>query len=93
MNTIGLVAFAFVGPSKAIRKEFDLLGIMINGLAMAFVCGATRDSWTRIPLALQSPIEKSLGLVGSGLTIALGLVLTSLETHPERDMVGVTHVI
>lgn len=83
MNTIGLIAFAFVGASKVIREEFDLLGITIVGLAMAFAGGATRDLLvTRIPLALQSPIEISLGLVGVGLAIALGLVFTSPETHP-----------
>jgi len=39
MNTIGLVAFALVGASKAIREEFDLLGIV--GVAMAFAGGTT----------------------------------------------------
>lgn len=83
MNTIGLIAFAFVGSSKAIREEFDLLGITIVGLAMAFAGGATRDLLvTRVPLALQSPIEISLGLLGVGLAIALSVVLTAPETHP-----------
>lgn len=83
MNTIGLIAFAFVGSSKAIREEFDLLGITIVGLAMAFAGGATRDLLvTRVPLALQSPIEISLGLFGVGLAIALSLALTAPETHP-----------
>lgn len=83
MNTVGLVAFAFVGSSKAIREEFDLFGIAIVGLAMAFVGGATRDILvTRVPLALQSPIEISLGLLGVGLAIALSVVLPSPETHP-----------
>jgi uncharacterized membrane protein YeiH len=31
MNTIGLVAFALVGSSKAIREEFDVFGIAIVG--------------------------------------------------------------
>jgi len=67
MNTIGLVAFALVGASKAIREEFDVFGITIVGLAMAFAGGATRDLLvTRTPLALQSPIEISLGLLGVG---------------------------
>ncbi|MFB6206201.1 MAG: trimeric intracellular cation channel family protein [Haloglomus sp.] len=83
MNTIGLVAFALVGSSKAIREEFDLLGIAIVGLAMAFVGGATRDLLvTRVPLALQSPLEIGLGLLGVGLAIALSAVLTAPETHP-----------
>lgn len=83
MNTIGLIAFALVGSSKAIRAEFDLLGITIVGLAMAFAGGVTRDILvTRVPLALQSPLEISLGLLGVGLAIALSVVLTSPETHP-----------
>lgn len=83
MNTIGLVAFALVGSSKAIREEFDLLGITIVGLAMAFAGGATRDLLVmRVPLALQSPTEISLGVLGVGLAITLNVVLTSPETHP-----------
>lgn len=83
MNTIGLVAFAFVGSSKAIREEFDVFGITIVGLAMAFAGGATRDLLvTRVPLALQSPIEIILGLIGVGLAITLGIIFTAPETHP-----------
>lgn len=83
MNTIGLVAFALVGSSKAIREEFDLLGIAIVGLAMAFAGGAARDILVmRVPLALQSPIEITLGLLGVGLAIGLNVVFTSPETHP-----------
>ncbi|AHG02433.1 hypothetical protein HALLA_21240 (plasmid) [Halostagnicola larsenii XH-48] len=83
MNTIGLVAFALVGSSKAIREEFDVFGITIVGLAMAFAGGATRDLLvTRVPLALQSPIEIGLGLLGVSLAIALSVVLPSPDTHP-----------
>jgi uncharacterized membrane protein YeiH len=83
MNTIGLIAFAFVGSTKAIREEFDVFGIAIVGLAMAFAGGATRDLLvTRVPLALQSPVEIGLGLLGVGLAIALSVVLSSPETHP-----------
>jgi len=83
MNTVGLVAFALVGASKAIREEFDVLGIVIVGLAMAFAGGATRDLLvTRVPLALQSPVEISLGLLGVGLAVALSLVFSSPDTHP-----------
>lgn len=83
MNTIGLVAFALAGASKAIREEFDVLGITIVGLAMAFAGGVTRDLLvTRIPLALQSSIEISLGLFGVGLAIVLSVLLTAPETHP-----------
>lgn len=83
MNTVGLVAFALVGASKAIREEFDLFGVTIVGLAMAFAGGVTRDLLvTRIPLALQSPIEISLGLFGIGLAITLSVVLSAPDTHP-----------
>jgi uncharacterized membrane protein YeiH len=83
MNTVGLVAFALVGSSKAIREEFDVFGIVIVGLAMAFAGGATRDLLvTRMPLALQSPIEIGLGLLGVGLAVTLSVVLSAPDTHP-----------
>ncbi|GAB3663856.1 trimeric intracellular cation channel family protein [Halopiger thermotolerans] len=83
MNTIGLVAFALVGSTKAIREEFDVFGIAVVGLTMAFAGGATRDLLvTRVPLALQSPLEIGLGLLGVGLAIALNVVFSSVETHP-----------
>lgn len=83
MNTIGLVAFAFVGASKAIREEFDVFGIGIVGLAMAFAGGTTRDLLvSRVPLVLQSPIEISLALLGVTLAISLNVILSSPDTHP-----------
>jgi uncharacterized membrane protein YeiH len=83
MNAIGLVAFALVGASKAIREEFDLFGITIVGLAMAFAGGVTRDLLvTRVPLALQSPIEITLGVFGVLLAIGLRVVLQSPDEHP-----------
>ncbi|ELY53165.1 trimeric intracellular cation channel family protein [Natronococcus jeotgali] len=83
MNTIGLVAFALVGSSKAIRERFDLFGIAVVGLAMAFAGGMTRDIFVaRVPLALQSPLEIALGLLGVGLAIALSIVLKSPDEHP-----------
>lgn len=83
MNTIGLVAFALVGSSKAIREEFDLFGVAIVGLAMAFVGGVTRDLLvTRVPRALLSPSEIALGFFGVLLAIALRAVLQSPDEHP-----------
>ena len=83
MNTIGLIAFALVASAKAIREEFDLFGITVVGLVMAFAGGTTRDLLvSRVPLVLQSPIEISLGLLGVGLAIALSAVLTSPDNHP-----------
>ena len=83
MNTIGLVAFALVGSTKAVREEFDLFGVAVVGLAMAFAGGATRDLLvSRVPLALQSPVEVTLGLVGVALAVALRVVLRSPDSHP-----------
>ena len=83
MNTVGLVAFAFVGASKAVREEFDLFGVAVVGLAMAFAGGATRDLLVnRVPLALRSPAEIALGLVGVGLAVALSARLASPNDHP-----------
>ena len=83
VNTIGLVAFALVGSSKAIREEFDLFGITVVGLSMAFAGGMTRDLLvSRVPLALQSSTEIGLGLFGVGLAVALSAVLPSPDTHP-----------
>ena len=83
MNTIGLVAFALVGATKAIREEFDLFGVAVVGLAMAFAGGVTRDLLVnRVPLALLSPTEIALGLVGVGLAVALSAALASPDTHP-----------
>ena len=83
MNTVGLVAFALVGSAKAIREEFDVFGIAVVGLAMAFAGGVTRDLLVnRVPLALRSPVEIALGLLGVGLAIGLTVVLVSPDDHP-----------
>ncbi|VTT88102.1 unknown [Halorubrum sp. DM2] len=83
MNTVGLVAFALVGASKAVREEFDLFGVAVVGLAMAFAGGVTRDLLVaRVPLALRSPVEILLGLVGVALAVALSARLASPDEHP-----------
>ncbi|WP_049986063.1 trimeric intracellular cation channel family protein [Halobellus rufus] len=83
MNTIGLVAFALVGSAKAIRERFDLFGVAVVGLATAFVGGTTRDILVnRVPLALSSLGEISLGMIGVALAIALNVVLDSPDDHP-----------
>jgi uncharacterized membrane protein YeiH len=83
MNTVGLVAFALVGASKAVREEFDLFGVAVVGLAMAFAGGVTRDLLVaRVPLALRSPVEILLGLVGVGLAVGLSAWLASPDEHP-----------
>jgi uncharacterized membrane protein YeiH len=83
MNTVGLVAFALVGASKAVREEFDLFGVAVVGLAMAFAGGVTRDLLVaRVPLALRSPVEILLGLLGVALAVELSAWLASPDEHP-----------
>ena len=83
MNAIGLIAFALVGAAKAIREEFDLFGIGVVGLSMAFAGGATRDVLVgRVPLVLRSPSEVALAIVGVGLAVGLSAVLASPDDHP-----------
>jgi uncharacterized membrane protein YeiH len=83
MNTIGLVAFALVGATKAIREEFDLLGVAVVGLMTAFGGGATRDVLVnRVPLALRNMGEISLGMLGVVLAIGLSVLLDDPDRHP-----------
>jgi uncharacterized membrane protein YeiH len=83
MNTVGLVAFALVGATKAIRAGFDMFGVTVVGLATAFAGGMTRDVLVnRIPLALSSPVEFGLGLFGVGLAIGVSAALESVDEHP-----------
>jgi uncharacterized membrane protein YeiH len=83
MNAVGLVAFALVGASKAIRAEFDLFGVVVVGLATAFAGGVTRDLLvTRVPLALQAPTEVGFGLLGVALAVALSVARDAPDDHP-----------
>ncbi|WP_245998437.1 trimeric intracellular cation channel family protein [Halalkalicoccus subterraneus] len=83
MNAIGLIAFALVGAVKAIRERFDLLGVVVVGLATAFAGGATRDVLVnRVPLVLSSLGEIALGLFGVSLAVGLSAALESPDDHP-----------
>nr|WP_255170373.1 TRIC cation channel family protein [Natrononativus amylolyticus] len=83
MNTVGLVAFALVGATKAIREEFDLFGVAVVGLATAFAGGVTRDILVgRVPLALRSADEITLGLLGVGLALGVSALLANADEHP-----------
>ena len=83
MNAVGLVAFAVVGATKAIREEFDVFGIAVVGLATAFAGGTMRDILVnRVPLVLQSLGEISLGVLGVGVAVGVRLVIDSPDDHP-----------
>lgn len=83
MNTVGLVAFALVGATKAIRENFDVFGVTVVGLATAFAGGMTRDLLVnRVPLALSAPAEIGLGVLGVSLAVVVSAVLESADEHP-----------
>ena len=83
MNAVGLVAFAVVGATKAIREGFDVFGIAVVGLATAFAGGTMRDLLVnRVPLALQSLGEISLGVLGVGVAVGVRVVIDSPDDHP-----------
>lgn len=82
MNTVGLVAFAFVGATKAIRERFDLFGIAIVGLVTAFPGGTARDILVDgVLLALSSPIEIGLGRLGVALAVGVSFAVNAADEH------------
>ena len=68
IDLIGTVAFAFSGAMTAIRKEMDMLGVMILGMVTAVGGGIIRDIILGItpPQAFMEPV------------FALGAVLISV---------------
>jgi uncharacterized membrane protein YeiH len=82
-NTVGLVAFAFAGATKAIRERFGLFGITFVGLVTAFAGGTAHDILVdRVPLALSSPIEIGLGMVGLTLAVGVSVEADAADEHP-----------
>ncbi len=58
IDLIGTVAFAFSGAMTAIRKEMDMLGVMILGMVTAVGGGIIRDIILGItpPQAFMEPV-------------------------------------
>lgn len=82
-NVIGLVAFALVGASKAIREGFDPFGVTVVGLVTAFGGGTTRDLLVlRIPLSLQTLTNIGFGVIGVIIAVALSVLLKDPDRHP-----------
>lgn len=82
-NAVGLVAFALVGASKAIREGFDPFGVSVVGLVTAFGGGTTRDLLVlRIPLSLHTLSNIGFGVFGVILAVALSVLLDEPHRHP-----------
>jgi uncharacterized membrane protein YeiH len=82
-NAIGLVAFALVGASKAIRERFDPFGVTVVGLVTAFGGGTTRDVLVnRVPLSLQTLSNIGFGVVGVSVAVVVSLLFHEPDRHP-----------
>ncbi len=67
----GTFAFAMSGAFKAIRKNLDLLGILILGFATAMGGGITRDALLhRTPIAFTTNLYALFSLLGCLVSIA-----------------------
>jgi uncharacterized membrane protein YeiH len=91
-NAVGLIAFALVGASKAIREGFDPFGVTVVGLVTAFGGGTTRDLLVnRVPLSLQTLTNIGFGVVGISVAVVLSLLYRDPDRHPislAADAVG-----
>ncbi|MBC7327372.1 trimeric intracellular cation channel family protein [bacterium] len=64
-NIIGLIAFAFSGAVKGIKRELDIFGITVLGLVTALGGGVLRDFMVaRIPIMLLDPYYIGFSILG-----------------------------
>ena len=72
IDIIGTVAFAFSGAMTAIRKEMDLLGVIILGMVTAVGGGIIRDMILGIapPQAFVEPVFALSAVLTSALVFA-----------------------
>ncbi|WP_049972616.1 trimeric intracellular cation channel family protein [Haladaptatus cibarius] len=83
VNILGLIAFAFVGGMKAIRKGFDPFGVAVVGIMTALGGGTTRDVLVnRVPISLQSAGDVTVSLLGVGLAIYAANFVNKADRHP-----------
>ncbi|WP_423746517.1 TRIC cation channel family protein [Haladaptatus sp. SPP-AMP-3] len=83
VNVLGLVAFAFVGGTKAIQKGFDPFGVSVVGIMTALGGGTTRDVLVnRVPISLQSAGDVTVSLLGVGLAIYAANFVNKADSHP-----------
>lgn len=73
LDMIGTAAFALSGAMTAVRKQMDLLGVMILGMVTAVGGGMIRDIILGItpPVAFREPVFALVALVISALIFAV----------------------
>ena len=93
LDLTGIVAFALSGALLAVRKRFDLFGVLVLGCVTAVGGGAIRDTLTgqTPPLFLRDETYLWAALLGSGLAFAFGERLARFErTLSVFDTVGLS---
>lgn len=91
LDLLGILAFALSGALLAVRKRFDLFGVLVLGCVTAVGGGAIRDSLTgqTPPLFLRDETYLWTALLGSALAFAFGERLARFErTLSVFDSVG-----
>lgn len=91
LDLLGILAFALSGALLAVRKRFDLFGVLVLGCVTAVGGGAVRDTLTgqALPLFLRDETYLWTALLGSGLAFAFGVRLARFErTLSVFDSVG-----
>lgn len=81
LDLLGILAFAMSGALLAVRKRFDLFGVVVLGCVTAVGGGAVRDTMTgqTPPLFLRDETYLWAALLGSFLAFAFGERLARAE--------------
>ncbi|WP_034409618.1 trimeric intracellular cation channel family protein [Deinococcus murrayi] len=81
LDLTGVLAFSLSGALLAVRKRFDLFGVLVLGCVTAVGGGAIRDTLTgqTLPLFLRDETYLWVALAGSALAFAFGERLARFE--------------
>ena len=93
LDLLGVLAFSMSGALLAIRKRFDLFGVLVLGCVTAVGGGAIRDALTgqTPPLFLRDETYLWVALLGAVLAFAFGERLARFErTLRLFDTVGLS---
>ena len=78
---LGTVAFAISGAIEAMKKEMDMLGVVVLGLVTAVGGGIIRDIITGNlpPVAFQNPYNALIAIGSAFITFLIGAFLAKKE--------------
>lgn len=81
LDLIGILAFSMSGALLAVRKRFDLFGVLLLGVVTAVGGGAIRDTLTgqTPPLFLRDETYLWVALLGAALAFGFGERLARFE--------------